>query len=159
MPPPLHDLYKASQVALLRHVSSVIILLPLPHQMLDDAGDALTKTLETDYQQQMLRLYTQPAWCHTVFTLADALLEYMTSLQLFPWRPDIPADSVKDVTKFCIVCLEVCNVHISYTRFFILQAHNYAICVQIRFVCVLRHMYSYMYITCTCTFVLYGLTS
>lgn len=101
----LHDMYKASQVALLRHINSVTMTLPLPHQML--SFQLLNNRLEEEYQERMFQLFAPPTWASTLFPLAEVLLEYMTSLGVLPWQASVPPESVRDVVRFGVVCLEV----------------------------------------------------
>lgn len=52
-------------------------------------------------------LFTDAQWVDTNFCLASAFVRYMVALNQFPWKGVLPADSLKDVASFVVLCAEV----------------------------------------------------
>lgn len=107
-PPPspsrgrgLDPLLQAAQITLLRHINNIINLLPVPHRILVYGTDLAVQ--DEQYQERLVDDY----FSETVFQLASALLSYLVTLDTFPWKPTVPDESVKDIGRFSILCLEV----------------------------------------------------
>ena len=101
--PTTRDVIKAAQVVLLRKVNDVINQLPVPHQVTSFASPLNSKrsALQLQYQVKMASLFAQPHFLNECLQLGEALHELMTS------RATLPNDSLSDVVKFAILCLEV----------------------------------------------------
>ena len=54
---------------------------------------------EQAYCDKFSSVLQSPGWLHRVFFLADAAVAYLQSLQQLPWRPQVPAESERDIGK------------------------------------------------------------
>ena len=100
------SLLQASQITLLRHINSLINLLPVPHQMMT-YHDTGTDCREDQYRDKMEDILTDITWLEMTFQLTSALLQYLVSLPQFPWQPTLPDESTMDVARFSVFALEV----------------------------------------------------
>lgn len=98
-------LLQASQMTVFRHINNIINMLPMPHEVVN--FDAKSMPAEDQYREKMEELFTDSNWHDSVYHLSKAMLQYLTSLKLLPWRKDIPEESVKDIGRFATLFLEV----------------------------------------------------
>lgn len=80
-------------------------MLPMPHEVIN--FDAKSTPTEDQYREKMEELFTDSNWHNVVYHLSKAMLQYLTSLKLLPWRKEIPEESVKDIGRFATLFLEV----------------------------------------------------
>lgn len=101
----LDALLQASQITVFRHINNIINMLPMPHEVIN--FDAKSTPTEDQYREKMEELFTDSNWHNVVYHLSKAMLQYLTSLKLLPWRKEIPEESVKDIGRFATLFLEV----------------------------------------------------
>ncbi|CAL1538264.1 unnamed protein product [Lymnaea stagnalis] len=101
----LDPLFQASQLTLFRHINNMVIQLPLPHQCLVFIDSAPASSLH--YMDRIEELFTDAQWVDNNFCLASALVRYMVAIHQFPWRAELPPESLKDVASFVVLCAEL----------------------------------------------------
>lgn len=109
----LDPLFQAAQLTMFRHINNVINMLPVPHQLLVFSENCTAK--EKRYREKIEYYFSDTAWYETVFHLVSALLQYLISMSIIPWQPELPADVLQDICRFSIMCTEVSdneNVHL-----------------------------------------------
>ncbi|XP_063237175.1 huntingtin isoform X2 [Bacillus rossius redtenbacheri] len=101
------QLYRASRLSLLQHVTSVVALVPAPHQVYSPIGrDPTCK--ETKYSDDVNQLFLDSSFWNTLFQVAPAVTCYLDSqrkLSQGVW-PGLAQDSWEDLAKFGVICLE-----------------------------------------------------
>ena len=113
-------LFQASQLTLIRHINNIINQLPVPHQILclnDQSSE------NNQYIEKMEDLLTDHSCVEEIFQLTAALVQYLTGLARFPWKPAMPKESQSDVCRFCTLAMEV-----SHYVFFALYTVKIKIC-------------------------------
>ena len=98
-------LFQASQLTLIRHINNIINQLPVPHQKL-----SLSCDLSVDgnpYSEKMEDLFSDTSSVEQMLHLSAALVQYLTALMKFPWKPIVPKESQSDICRFCALCMEV----------------------------------------------------
>ncbi|XP_013398873.1 huntingtin [Lingula anatina] len=101
----LHPVLQASQLTLLRHINNIINMLPVPHQVLSYSEKQTSQ--EDSFLEKMEDFFTDTAWLENVNHLTAALVEYIKTLRLLPWKPQIPEESVRDVARFAVLNMEI----------------------------------------------------
>ncbi|XP_064630020.1 huntingtin-like [Lineus longissimus] len=101
----LDALLQAVQLTLIRHINNVVNMLPIPHQVIV-YGDGANADQER-YRDKMEDFFTDSTWMDMVNQLSMALLRYLISLPMFPWQSTLPSESVKDFSRFTVLCLEM----------------------------------------------------
>jgi hypothetical protein len=101
----LDALLQAVQLTLIRHINNVVNMLPVPHRVIT-YGDGANSEQER-YREKMEDFFTDSTWLDMVNELSVALLRYLISLPMFPWQSTLPSESVKDFSRFTVLCLEV----------------------------------------------------
>ncbi|XP_071090376.1 huntingtin-like isoform X1 [Haliotis cracherodii] len=103
--PSLDTLFQAAQLTLFRHINNIINHLPIPHQNLNFRLSLSAK--EIRYMERIEDLFTDSTWFVMNFQLTSALTQYLVSVQRFPWKPGVPAESHGDVCRFSVLCMEM----------------------------------------------------
>ena len=98
-------LFQASQLTLNRHINNIINQLPVPHQKLNFNCDLSSGN--SQYMEKMEDLFTDHTSVEEIFQLSAALVQYLTGLMRFPWKPIVPKESQSDICRFCTLCMEV----------------------------------------------------
>ena len=112
-------LLQASQLALFRHINTVINQLPVPHTTVKDpniivnGAGAQTST----FTDTLSGLYNNPAWLSTVYNLSDALLQYLIAIIQLNTVDNIPDECITDICRFSVLCLEVMYWCISKNKY------------------------------------------
>lgn len=101
----LNPLLQAGQITLFRHINSIINMLPMPHEVIN--FDVKSTATEEQYREKMEEFFADSNWHCAIHHLSKALLKYLASLHLLPWKKDIPEESVKDIGRFATLFLEV----------------------------------------------------
>ncbi len=79
----------------------------VPHQVIN--YDESSGQTDDQYREKMEDCFHDVAWFDSVFHLVNALVQYLVSLPMFPWQPNVPDESQKDVARFSLLTLEVCG--------------------------------------------------
>ena len=99
-------LFQASQLTLIRHINNIINQLPVPHQIL-----CLNKSVteNNQYMEKIEDLFTDHSCVEQIYRLTAALVQYLTGLARFPWKPAVPKECQNDICRFCTLYMEVSN--------------------------------------------------
>ncbi|XP_052771519.1 huntingtin-like isoform X2 [Mya arenaria] len=100
----LDPLFQASQLTLMRHISNLINLLPVPHEILNFSD--LREQRTSKYVEKIEDFFSEPSSVEVVFSLTSSLLQYLVSLSVLPWKPKVPSESQRDICRFSTFCLE-----------------------------------------------------
>ena len=115
---PTSDLLRAARVALFRHLNAIVNTLPVPHRVMNYSHNSTQE--EENYNEKMDDLLHDVTWFELLFPLAAAVVELLVTLKSIPRQPDLPVESVKDVGRFSVLCLEVsiflCEEYINVPR-------------------------------------------
>lgn len=101
----LDPLFRAAQITMFRHINGIINLLPVPHQVL--SFDVNVSSEQEQYNEKIDDHMSDATWADDTQQLAAALLRYLVVLPEFPWKPEIPEESLRDIGRFSILSLEV----------------------------------------------------
>lgn len=97
-------LFQASQLTLIRHINNIINQLPVPHQILCFSDSVIENS---QYMEKMEDLFTDHSCVEEIYQLTAALVQYLTGLTRFPWKPAVPKESQNDICRFSTLCMEV----------------------------------------------------
>jgi len=89
----------------MRHISNVINLLPVPHEILNFSF--LKDPRNVKYVEKLEDFLSDSVSVDIVFGLTSALLQYLVSLTVLPWKPKVPSESQSDICRFSTFSLEV----------------------------------------------------
>ncbi|ELT98253.1 hypothetical protein CAPTEDRAFT_220329 [Capitella teleta] len=101
----LDPLFRAAQITMFRHINGIINLLPVPHQVL--SFDVNVSSEQEQYNEKIDDHMSDATWADDTQQLAAALLRYLVVLPEFPWKPEIPEESLRDIGRFSILSLEL----------------------------------------------------
>ncbi|KAG1678706.1 Huntingtin [Nymphon striatum] len=105
-------LYSAAKMTLLQHITHFASLLPRPHLVFFGKVDSLSPK-ENKYKSRLFDLFSDQGFVDTLFQIMPVLTCYLNTLRHLPWVSEVPADSFSDISRFCVLCIEVMHWNIS----------------------------------------------
>lgn len=72
--------------------------------------DSLTSK-ESKYKVRLLELFLDQEFVNALFQIIPVLSCYLNTLRQFPFVTDVPADSLTDVARFCVLSIEVISLY------------------------------------------------
>ncbi|XP_041368406.1 huntingtin-like isoform X2 [Gigantopelta aegis] len=103
--PVLDTLFKASHLTMFRHINNIVNHLSVPHQMMVFSSRCTSS--QRRYMEHTEELFMDSTWFVMNFHITTALVQYLVAIKRFPWKPGVPAESVFDVCRFCVLCVEI----------------------------------------------------
>ncbi|XP_050396465.2 huntingtin [Patella vulgata] len=110
----IDQLFSAAQLTMFRHINNIINHLPVPHQLLSYSRIQSTKNLR--YYERVDDLFQDCAWFDMNFHLASSLSQYLMCIRRFPWVAVIPTESIPDICRFCVLCMEMLNWQLHHNQ-------------------------------------------
>lgn len=103
---PENSLHHASMTLLLQHVTSIMEHVPRPHQTFIASENAMLSPKEVKYHRRLTDLLSDPVFGETLFQIVPVVTLYLKTLPILPWQTEVPAESLGDLGRFCVLCFE-----------------------------------------------------
>uniref|UniRef100_T1IW53 Huntingtin n=1 Tax=Strigamia maritima TaxID=126957 RepID=T1IW53_STRMM len=99
-------LYRSTVTIILQHLSNLVELMPRPHQVFLTCDKTLLASKEVKYHNRLIDLLSDQSVWELIFQIVPAITRYLRTIDQIPWFSEIPTDSLRDIGRFCVLCIE-----------------------------------------------------